>query len=236
MAGSPIVAITGASSGIGASVARGLSERGYTPLLIARRKPALESVAQSLKGTSIIVDGDVNDSSLDAKVLAALNGRPLAGLVNNAGRYDRGAFETFSEADWARAFQTNLFSAARLTKSLLSSLSSHGGAIVNVSSTLGLRPVPQTSIYAATKAAMNNWTQALALELAPKVRVNCVCPGITDTPLHGFSEEQKRQLAQAQPLGRIGTPDEVAEAIIFLLESKWTTGAILAVDGGISLT
>ena len=99
--------------------------------------------------------------------------------------------------------------------------------------------------YAATKAALINWTQSLARELGPSgVRANCVCPGIIDTPIHPFhalspdaKKKVKDQMRELQPLGRIGEADEVAEAIVFLAleKSKWTTGAILNVDGGINL-
>lgn len=232
-----LVVITGASSGIGEHCARVLSAKNYIPILVARRKDALETVARGLKGPSHIIVGDINDPATDQEILSILRNQPLRGLINNAGRYVRSEFSAASDTDWLQTFQTNLFSAARLTRNLLPALRAHDTpAIVNVSSTLGMKPVPHTSVYSASKAAMNSWTQALALELAPKIRVSCVCPGIIDTPLHAFTAEQKKLLAGAQPLGRVGEPSEIADAVVFLLESKWTTGAILAVDGGISLT
>ena len=120
-----------------------------------------------------------------------------------------------------------------------------GHSIVNVSSTLGLRPIENVSAYCATKAAMISWTETMALELgAQNIRVNCVAPGLVDTPIHPFhsqAPEKKQQslekLAPMQPLGRVGTAEEIARSIYFLAseDSAWTTGATLSVDGGINL-
>jgi NAD(P)-dependent dehydrogenase (short-subunit alcohol dehydrogenase family) len=129
----------------------------------------------------------------------------------------------------------------RLTHALLTHLEKNRGVVINVSSNLGLRPIPRTSAYSASKAAMINWTQSLAIELGPTgVRANCVCPGIIDTPIqafHGQSAEQKAALGNLQPIGRIGVPDDVAYAIWSLCGpgSEWMTGSVLTVDGGISL-
>ena len=122
----------------------------------------------------------------------------------------------------------------------------NNNSIVNVSSTLGLKPTADTSAYSASKAAMNNWTQSLALALgSKKIRANCVCPGLVDTPIHSFhslsipeKEKTLQKLSPMQPLGRVGKSEEIAQSIYFLAseESAWTTGAILSVDGGINIT
>jgi len=127
-----------------------------------------------------------------------------------------------------------------------------GGAIVQLASTLGLRPAPDTSAYAASKAALIAATRAFALELAPEVRVNAVAPGVVDTEMvrrlrrepdlgagRGREAEAVAQqlegLARLHPLGRLGTPEEVAKAVLFLLDASWVTGTVLTVDGGLTL-
>lgn len=148
---------------------------------------------------------------------------------------------------WLRQFEVNLMGPVRIARALFPYFKEHGGgSIVNVASTLGMRPTGPTSAYSASKAAMINWTQSLALEGGPaKIRANCVCPGIVDTPIHSFhslqnlqKEQTLAQLNPLQPLGRIGQPEDVAKAVYFLGSdlSSWTTGSILAVDGGINLT
>jgi NAD(P)-dependent dehydrogenase (short-subunit alcohol dehydrogenase family) len=145
-----------------------------------------------------------------------------------------------------RQFQVNLFGPIQWTQMVMPLLEKSGhGSIVNVSSTLGLRAGATSGAYSAAKAAMNSWTQSLAIEYGPKkVRVNAICPGIVDTPIHSFhslpdqdKEKSLQAMAKLQPLGRIGRPEEIAEAIYFLAseQSAWTTGAVLSVDGGINL-
>lgn len=110
------------------------------------------------------------------------------------------------------------------------------GSIVNVSSTLGVRPTAGTGAYSAMKAAQINWAQSLALEGAQHgIRVNCVAAGIVDTPIH--PPGMIHQMHSAQPLGRVGRPEEIAQSIYFLAteQSAWTTGSVLHVDGGINL-
>ncbi|MEQ1878068.1 MAG: SDR family oxidoreductase, partial [Bdellovibrionia bacterium] len=193
------------------------------------------ALAEDIGGTAVA--GDLTDPATDAKILKAIGRGGLAGLVNNAGIFRRLGFADSDERDWRDQFELNLFAAVRVTKSLLPKLKAHGaGSIVNISSTAGARAVAGMSAYSATKAALNNWTQTLALELAPDIRVNAISPGLVDTPLHSFTTKQKNDLKTAQPLGRIGQPEDIATAALFLFESAWITGVILPVDGGISLT
>jgi NAD(P)-dependent dehydrogenase (short-subunit alcohol dehydrogenase family) len=158
----------------------------------------------------------------------------LGGLVNNAGIIERISFAESGDDVWERQFNANLYSAVGLTRGLYSELKlNKGSSVLKVSSTLGLRPIANTVAYSASKAAMVNWTQGLAIEwAADQIRVNCLCPGLVDTPIHAA-----RPPDDVQPLGRLGQPDDVAKAAWFLLspDSSWTTGAVLRVDGGISL-
>lgn len=236
--------VTGASSGIGAATAIKFSENQYKVILIGRNKERLTEVSKKCVGPTEIVVCDLNDSAQIDKI-PLISAREIV-LINNAGIYINKPFHETTLETWKEMFNTNLFGSVCMTQKLWPLLTKNGGSIVNVSSTLGLRTSPNNSAYSASKAAMISWTHTLALEGgASKIRVNCVCPGIVDTPIHGFhslaeSSKQKAldSMAHLQPIGRIGTAEEIAESIYFLGSSKssWTTGAILSVDGGINLT
>lgn len=244
--------VTGSSKGIGAATARRLHQGGYFVYLHGRNRSDLEALEAELGQQDSIVVADLKDprgaDSLASQVREKLaeGKHELKMLVNNAGIFARGFSDTTSSEIWREQMQVNLFAPVRLTELLLPELRRAGqSSIVNVSSTLGLRPTADTGAYSASKAALINWTKSLALELGPAgIRVNCVCPGIVDTPIHPFHaqepEEKKKTLQglrSLQPMGRIGRPNEIAEAISFLGgdRSPWTTGAILSVDGGINL-
>jgi NAD(P)-dependent dehydrogenase (short-subunit alcohol dehydrogenase family) len=242
------VLITGASSGIGAATARLFARHGYFVFLLGRNEDRLHEVALDCPNGASLLKADLNNEAQVDKYTRHLYERPdvdLQVLVNNAGIYERHQFHEDLNLDlWRNQFETNLFGSIRLTQKVLPLLlQKKSGSIINVSSTLGLKPAGGASAYSASKAAMISWTQSLALELGPQnIRVNCVAPGIVDTPIHPFHQsEQKAQALESlntlQPLRRIGTADEIAQAIYFLgsPQSSWTTGSILCVDGGINL-
>lgn len=233
------VLITGASSGIGAETARLFAENGYFVFLLARNKDKLAEVAENCRSGASLLGCDLADTALINKAIKHLYERPdvdLEIVINNAGIYEP-QDHTSSLETWKRQFQVNLFGAVELTQGLLPLLKKRGGgSIVNISSTLGLKPSGGVAAYCASKAAMNSWTQSLAIELAKdKIRVNAVCPGIVDTPIHGGKDLSN--WGHLQPLGRVGSSREIAESIYFLGSEKsaWTTGALLSVDGGINL-
>jgi NAD(P)-dependent dehydrogenase (short-subunit alcohol dehydrogenase family) len=243
------VVITGAGSGIGEATALEFSRHDYFVFLLGRTSLTLEKVAKSLHGNGETIICDVKSiSSVQAAALRVLSypGVQILTLVNNAGTFHLKPFEESSDDLWQDDFNSNLFGSVRITREFFPYFKHQKqGAIVNVSSTLGLSPTAGTAVYSASKAAMVNWTQTLALEGGPfGIRSNCVCPGLVDTPIHAFhsapTEEKKvalEKMARLQPLQRIGTAAEVAQAIYFLgsESSSWTTGAVLAVDGGINL-
>lgn len=239
------VLVTGAGTGIGRAVAERFLREGYHVVAVGRRAGPIAELERAHAGRVRAIVCDVAKPDDVKKLGAYLKsdatfGASLSALVNNAGTYERRAFHETSDADWTSTFEVNLFGAVRLTREVLPLLEKNRGVVVNVSSTLGLRPIPQTSVYSASKAAMINWTQALAIETGPnRVRVNCVCPGIVDTPIHPFhaKPEAQKALESLQPLGRIGKPEDVAHAVWSLAApgSEWITGAVLAVDGGINL-
>ena len=144
--------------------------------------------------------------------------------------------------EWEQQYQLSVGAPVQLVKALLEVLKSDKARVINVASTLALKPIPDTSAYSAMKAAMVNWTQGLAIELADSgVLVNCICPGIIDTPIHGQSPETKddwnQQVSDFVPLGRAGKPEDVAELVGFYAkeENSWMTGNVHVVDGGLHL-
>ena len=240
------VLITGAGSGIGRAVAEKFLSAGYHVALVGRRLEPLKEIENAHLGRAKAFTCDVASGKDVARLGQEIASDPYFGqsltiLVNNAGVFERKTFQQTDDVAWLKMFETNFFGAVRVTRELLPHMKKNRGVIINVSSGLGLKPAAETTAYSASKAAMNNWTQGLALEVAGHgVRVNCVCPGIVDTPIHGFhgkGEEALNAMGGLQPLGRVGRPQEIAHAVFSLSGpgSEWTTGAILCVDGGINL-
>jgi NAD(P)-dependent dehydrogenase (short-subunit alcohol dehydrogenase family) len=236
--------ITGASSGIGAATAIEFSKQGYFVFLAGRNEERLTAVAEKCSAGASLLKIDFKSPASIEKYAKHLFERPdvdIQVLINNAGIFTRQDFINTDLKTWREQFEVNFFGSVDWTQKVLPLfLKKNSGSIVNVSSTLGLKPTAGTSAYSASKAALINWTQTLALELGPKgIRVNCVCPGIVDTPIHPFHKQTAitDTLKNLQPLGRIGQPEEIAKAIYFLAgpDSAWTTGAVLNVDGGIHL-
>ncbi len=245
------VIITGASSGIGAATAKVFAVHGHDLLLLGRNLERLENTALACRKIDVnirikILAQDLNalDFKLIEEKLKTIS--PLSILINNAGIYEQASIQETTAKIWEDLFQTNLLASVKLTQFCWDIfLKNKKGSIVNVSSTLGVKPIPKTSAYSALKAAMTNWTLSLAQEGgALNIRANCISPGIIDTPLHPFhnlDETQKKsveeQISQIQLLQTLGKPDDVAESIYFLAseKSKFITGSILHVDGGINI-
>ncbi len=243
--------ITGASSGIGAATARCFSQAGYGVILTGRNEERLHAVAKELPSPSRILPADLSRESEAQALIQTIEQdqvlkKNLRVLVNCAGIFSRAALQDLTMADFETQMRVNFLAPVQLMKGLQALLAANApSSVVNVSSTLGLRPVPNTSHYAAAKSALTLFTQCAALEWAPfKIRVNAVAPGLIETPIHGLDklDSNKRQALKGkmdtmQPLGRMGTAEEVAEAILFLAGnlSLWTTGVVFPVDGGISL-
>lgn len=238
-----VILITGSSSGIGAGTAEHLSKLGASLALVGRNAINLSEVVKKCSGTPILpIVADVNT---DAKTIIdqtiAHFGR-LDVLVNNAGVGAKSSIESTSMEPYDYVMITNLRSVYELTIYAVPHLIATKGNIVNVSSSSGLRPSPVVLTYCMSKAALDQFTKCISLELAPKgVRVNSVNPAVIKTSFHknmGFNAEEYNlyleNCKKSHALGRVGEVAEVAEAIAFLASdaASFITGTLLPVDGG----
>jgi len=240
------VLISGASSGIGLELVQHFHQAGWFVFMVARRKERLESLKDKFPHSDFQVCDLTNSEDIQklSPRLESLN-YPLTALINNAGIYQPKSLDQDQDQVWDQHYQSNLMSAVRLTRQLWPDLKKNKGAVLNISSTLAIRPIANTAAYSALKAAMNNWTLSLALEGAPHgLRANAICPGLVDTPIHSFFEstdpkdqEFYQNIQKLQPLGRTGKPQDIAPMALELCapHSAWITGSIIPIDGGILL-
>ena len=236
-----VVLVTGASRGIGAAVARELAAAGARVAVNYRSSAdAAEEIASEIGGVAI--DGDVGDPEQAAAVVVRAETElgALDVLVNNAGVTRDGLIARMSDEDWAAVVDTNLrgtFNTCRAVSRKM--LRRRSGAIVNMTSVVGLMGNPGQANYAASKAGIVGLTKALARELGTRgVRVNAVAPGYIDTELTGvLSEEVRNAILTNTPLGRLGEPEDVARAVRFLCsdEASFVTGEVLLVGGGLGM-
>ncbi len=243
-----VILITGATAGIGSAIAKTCSARGAYVLITGRNDERGVQVCEDIVkagGTAYFHRSDVTDAFAgEAAVEAAVaNFGRLDGLVNNAGILIQGDALTCSDDDWDRVMSTNATAVFRHARAAVRQmkLQSSGGAIVNVASDWGLVGAENAVAYAASKGAVVQLTRSMALDHARDgIRINAVCPGDTDTAMLAMGTdavERQQTLAQlgaGLPLGRVGTPSDVAAAVAFLLSDNlsFITGACLPVDGG----
>ncbi|MFD6714928.1 ketoreductase [Micromonospora sp. TSRI0369] len=238
-----VVVVTGAGTGIGRATAHAFATSGYAVVAVGRRAaPLSETAAGRPDITPLTVDVTAPDGP-GRIVSAALDryGR-LDVLVNNAGVAGGGPLADLDENAARRQLETNLLAPIRLAHAAVEALAATRGVIVNVTTSVGLRAWPGSSVYAAGKAALDSLTRSWAVELAPRgVRVVAVAPGAIDTPIgvhSGLSAERRAAVRDWQlahtPAGRIGRPEDVAWAIRRLCEPEadFVTGVVLPVDGG----
>ena len=240
------ILVTGGGSGIGAGIARHLAAAGARVTITGRRPERIAAEASSIGCTCAAVVGDVTVAADRARMVdaAVAHGGGLDALVNNAGNMYRGPLEEVREDELLAVFHSNVVGAVMLTQAALPHLVARRGAVIFMGSVHSQRAFPGAAPYAATKGAVETLTGVLAAELGPQgVRVSCVRPGAVFTELNqraGLFDDDTalarlESLGPAHALGRIGTVDEVAEAVGYLIGAEWATGSVLTVDGGLSL-
>jgi NAD(P)-dependent dehydrogenase (short-subunit alcohol dehydrogenase family) len=238
--------VSGAGRGIGAAIARALDAAGARVALVARTESELRAVASELTHDPLVVPADLGTAdgpgAAAAAALAAFDGR-LDVLVNNAGTLLRKDSHTVTVEELDLLWQVNLRSALLLAAAVLPAMvARRAGSIVSISSISGLRGAPRRAIYAATKAALDGMTRALAMEYGPHgIRANGVAPGVVETAM--WRENlAKPGVAEAVldviPTRRLSTPEEVADVVVFLASdaARSITGEVIAADGGIRST
>lgn len=240
------VLVTGGGSGIGAGTAKYFCDRGAKVTICGRRLEKVQAVAADIGPLCHGVQADVTvDADRRELVAAAIeHGGGLDALVNNAGNMYRGPIAELDEQKLLDVFHTNVIAGMLLTGLCVEALSERAGAVVFIGSIHNRRAFPGASPYAATKGAVETLTRVLAAELgAKKIRVNGVAPGAVLTEINQRAglvtdEEAKARLeamVDLHALDRIGTEEEIAEAIAYLVCAEWTTGALIDVDGGLGL-
>lgn len=240
-----VAVVTGASKGIGAGIAKALAAEGSSVVVnYASSREDAEKVVREIVakgGKAIAIGGDVSKAA-DVKALLAKTkeafGR-LDVLVNNAGVYAFSPIEEFSEAEFHRQYNINVLGPMLLTKDSLQYFGPQGGSIINVSSVASYNSPAYSSIYSATKSALDTVTRVLAAELGPrKIRVNSLNPGGVETEgTHSagvIGSDFEKEMIRRAALGRLGQPEDIAKVAVFLAsdDSGWITGERISASGG----
>lgn len=241
-----VAVVTGASKGIGASIAKGLAAEGASVVVnYASSKEGAERVVAEIKekgGKAVAIQGDVARAADVERLFAGTKKAfgKLDVLVNNAGVFQFMPLGEITEEEFHREFNTNVLGLLLATREASKFFGEDGGAVINIGSTVTQVTPPNSAIYTATKGAVDAITRVLAKELGPrKIRVNSINPGMVETEgahTAGFiGSDFQKQLEQQTPLGRIAQPDDIAPVAVFLAsqDSGWLTGETLLASGGL---
>jgi pteridine reductase len=236
----PVALVTGSARRIGAAIARGLHAAGYDLALHCRRSRAeADALAAELEsarpGSTFVQQADLAEFDRLPELVARTIGRygRLDALVNNASGFAPTPIGAATPAQWEALFASNARAPFFLAQAAAPHLAAARGAIVNLTDIYGERPLREHTIYCMAKAALIMMTKSLALELGPGVRVNAVSPGAILWPENDVDAARQKALLARTPLGRMGTPEEVAEAVRWLLQdARYSTGQVLHLDGG----
>lgn len=241
-----VAVVTGASKGIGASIAKHLAAEGATVVVnySSSKEDADRVVAEIVRsgGKALAVQANVAQlidiQKLFAETLKAFGKVDI--LINNAGVYEFAPLENVSAALFHKMFDLNVLGLILTSQEAVKHFGPSGGCIINISSVVSVSTLPNTVVYSATKAAVDAITKTLSKELGPrKIRVNAVNPGMVETEgvrSGGFAESDFRKHIESQtPLGRIGQPQDIAPAVVFLAsdDAAWITGETLFISGGL---
>ena len=237
------VLVTGATRGIGRACAEAFLAEGARVAINGRTPESVSAAMPFFSGETTAAPGDVSTAEgCRVTVQAALDAfGGLDVLVNNAGIFRRARIEEMDEADWDAVMNANIKSVQFCTKYAIPALRAARGSVVNIASESGLNGYPETTAYCASKGAVVNLTRAMAMELAPEIRVNVLCPGVVETDMSragfavdGDEDEGIRRQHMAYPLQRIGTLEQSAEAVLFLASegAGFISGAALPMEGG----
>lgn len=246
-----VAVITGAAAGIGRAACLLFAKEGATIAAVdcdAAGNAELVEEIRSIGGNAEALMADVASAQDVERVVRQVveSLKRVDILFNNAGIVAGGKIHTLTEEDWDRSFAINVKSMFLFSRAVIPLfLEQGGGVILNTSSTTALRVAPDRALYTATKGAVYSLTKSMALDYAgDNIRVNCVCPGTTDTPslrarlsAKGNTEEMTKRFIARQPLGRLGTAEEMARAALYLVsdEASFVTGTAFQIDGGMSL-
>ena len=240
------IIITGGATGLGFAMAKRFSEKGALVTICGRRKDKIEEALSNLNKnvSGIIADVTKDDDRANIIETTLNHGKKIDALVNNAGNMYRGNIDELKEEKLLEIFNSNVISGMMLLGRAKKYLKKTKGVNIFIGSVHNRRAFPGASPYAATKGALETLTKVLAAELGQDgIRVNCVVPGAVFTEINQraglFDNETAKKrldsMSNIHALGRIGEPDEIAEAVEYLIQAQWTTGSILDVDGGLGL-
>jgi 3-oxoacyl-[acyl-carrier protein] reductase len=234
--------VTGASGGLGAAIARALDGAGAKVVLSGTRRAALEALADELGPRAFVVTADLADPAAgDALVKAAEEAMGQVDiLVNNAGLTRDQLALRMKDEDWQKVIDVDLTAGFRLARAAMRGMMKRRwGRVIGITSVVGVTGNPGQANYAAAKAGMIGMSKALAAEVASRgITINCVAPGfITTAMTDALSDDQRGRIAATVPMGRMGTPAEVAASVLFLAsdEARYITGHTLHVNGGMAM-